>query len=250
MQTAFTNPPTKGKKTKMNNSIKNAAAALRAEYPFRVELHAHTSPASSCSEIPPAKLPEIYAGLGYSAVCVTNHLARGRGDNAEEWLTDYYAAKESGDRLGINVILGVELRFIPSNNDYLLYGITPEDISEIVNMLDMNIEEFSRAYRAPNRFLCQAHPYRSGMDPTDHTLFDGIEVFNAHPNHNSRVAVASQIAHREGLIFTAGTDFHHPGHEGLAAIRTRTVPKTSADVAALLKSADFLLEVGESLILP
>ena len=234
----------------MTEYIKNIRAELNAAFPHKVELHAHTNPVSSCSEIKPARLVQMYAELGYSAVCITNHLARGRSDDAEYFLADYYAAKEEGEKLGLNVILGAELRFVPSSNDYLAFGFTPEELPGIIEMLDMNIEEFSRAWRREDRFLCQAHPYRENMEQIDRTLVDGIEAFNAHPHHNSRVSVASRTAHAENLVFVAGTDFHHPGHQGLSATLTRFAPKTAADIVSILRSGDYLSEIGGSIIIP
>ena len=234
----------------MTDFIKDIRDRVTAAYPHKVELHAHTSPVSSCSEIEPARLVRMYAELGYSAVCITNHLARGRSDDAEFYLADYYAAKEEGEKLGVNIILGAELRFKPSSNDYLAFGFLPEDLPGIISMLDMNIEEFSRAWRNENRFLCQAHPYRDGMEQIDRTLVDGIEAFNAHPHHNSRVSVASRTAHEENLRFVAGTDFHHPGHQGLSATLTRFAPKTGADIVSILRSGDYLSEIGGSIIIP
>lgn len=234
----------------MTDFIRNIRSEICAAYPCKIELHAHTSPVSSCSEIKPAKLVQMYAELGYSAVCITNHLARGRSDNAEYYLADYYAAKEEGEKLGLNVILGAELRFKPSSNDYLAFGFTAEELPEIISMLDMDIAAFSRAWRCESHFLCQAHPYRDGMEEIDRTLVDGIEAFNAHPHHNSRVAVASRTAHNENLPFVAGTDFHHPGHQGLSATLARFAPKTEADIVALLRSGDYLSEIGGSIIIP
>ena len=234
----------------MNEYIRSIANDIRKNYPHKVELHAHTRPVSSCSEIAPARLVEMYAELGYSAVCITNHLARGRSDDAEFYLADYYAAKEAGDKLGLNVILGAELRFVPSSNDYLVFGITPEDVPGIIDMLEMDIASFSRAWRGEGHFLCQAHPYRENMEQIDRTLLDGIEAFNAHPHHNSRVSVASRTAHEENLAFIAGTDFHHPGHQGLSATLTRYAPQTGADIVSILKSGDYLSEIGGSIIIP
>ena len=81
-------------------------------------------------------------------------------------------------------------------------------------------------------------------------FLDGIEAFNAHPHHNSRVAVASRAAHSDNQLFIAGTDFHHPGHQGLSATLTRFVPKTGADIVSILRSGDYLSEIGGSLIVP
>ena len=80
--------------------------------------------------------------------------------------------------------------------------------------LDMSVEEFSKKYRNDKRLLIQAHPFRNGMTEVPPEYLDGIETFNMHPNHNSRVAVAAKYAKKHHLIQTVGTDYHHPGHEG------------------------------------
>ena len=233
----------------MNDLIARIEAQLRAEYPYRVELHAHTNPASSCSEMPPAEMVSLCAKAGYHAVCVTNHLSRGRGDDGL-WLDDYFSAKEAGDKLGLPVILGAELRFPGFNNDYLLFGIGPGDYPEIISMLDMTFEDFSRAYRRPGRFLLQAHPLRTGCTLKDFSLMDGVEALNAHPHHNSSVADTVRRARAAGMIYTAGTDFHHRGHQGLAALLCRTLPRDSYEMAAILAGGDFLNELGGAVVLP
>ena len=54
--------------------IKALKNDLLKEYCYRTELHAHTSPASSCSEIAPEDVIEIYKNLGYDAVTIANRI--------------------------------------------------------------------------------------------------------------------------------------------------------------------------------
>ena len=46
---------------------------LLGEYRFQTELHAHTSDASSCSQVSPEDMAVIYKNLGYDAVTIANH---------------------------------------------------------------------------------------------------------------------------------------------------------------------------------
>ena len=46
---------------------------LKNEYPYRLELHAHTYPVSRCSEVFPTELVDIYRSLGFNGLVVTNH---------------------------------------------------------------------------------------------------------------------------------------------------------------------------------
>ena len=80
-------------------------------------------------------------------------------------------------------------------------------------------------------------------------LLDGAETFNLHPGHNSRIGIAVRYAAENGLkITTAGSDFHHPdrGHEAVSALRTKDLPKDSFHLAKILKSGDYIFEVGEN----
>ena len=70
-----------------------------------------------------------------------------------------------------------------------------------------------------------------------------------HPNHNSRVALAAKYAREHGLIPTVGSDFHHIGHEGVSALLTKTEIKTSGDIVRVLRSRDYLFEIGGSVLL-
>lgn len=70
-----------------------------------------------------------------------------------------------------------------------------------------------------------------------------------HFNHNSRVAFASKYAKKHNLIETAGTDFHHLGHEGMTALLTKREMKSSHDIVEVLKSGDYLLGIGGSILL-
>ena len=63
---------------------------LSSIYKYRIELHAHTTPASACSEITPHELVEIYKSIGYSAVVVTNHfMYQHNGREKEEYINSF-----------------------------------------------------------------------------------------------------------------------------------------------------------------
>ena len=50
---------------------------------------------------------------------------------------------------------------------------------------------------------------------------------------------------------TAGSDFHHDGGEGMAALRTKVMPRDSYELADILRNGDYALEIAEnSVILP
>lgn len=225
-------------------------------YTFKTEMHAHTKPASVCSEIYPAEVVENYARLGWSSVVISNHFYPGMRYYGEKekciaaYLADFDQAAEAGERLGVHVILGCEIRFSENANDYLLFGIDKPFLSEAYEYLERGIAAFSRMFRGPGRVLLQAHPFRSGMALADPAVLDGIETFNMHPGHNSRVAVAAKYAREHDMLVSAGTDFHHHGHAGMAGIITQAPVKDARDAAAVLKSRDYLFTVGGNIVLP
>lgn len=235
-------------------NIKELKQSLVNEYKFRTELHAHTSPASSCSEIPPEEVAEIYKALGYDAVTIANHFSFSYQDSQkneviERFFSDFEKAEKRGKEIGINVILAAEIRFTENENDYLIYGVTRKMMDEIYDLLPWGVDNFRKVYSMPDSVFLQAHPFRDGMQSVNPAILDGIEVFNLHPNHNSRVGIASVYADEQIFpIITAGSDFHHKNrkHEGVSAIRSKFLPKDSFELASLLKSGDFLLEVGRN----
>lgn len=238
-----------------------AKKQLLADYPCRVELHAHTSPGSRCACVPVDDVIRIFADAGYDGIAITNHFfteifqtyynTTDKQQTLERYLSDYYAAREAGEKYGIRVYLGAELRWDRvNNNDYLIYGIDEAMLGDIYDFIAATPEEFVRACKSEKSVFIQAHPFRKGLTRLDPSLLDGIEAFNLHPGHNGAVALASQYADAHHLMKTAGTDYHHEGHHGISATRFATLPADSFELAAALKKNDFLIEIGESLLLP
>jgi len=235
--------------------VKSKIRDLLSDYKYKIELHTHTSPASSCSEIAPEELVRIYKNLGYDAVAVTNHFPCDRfgvtstEDDIDRWLDDYNRAEAEGRRIGITVLFGAEFRTAESDNDYLAYGIGRDDLLPACQLLGKDVAAFCRRFKNDRNIFIQAHPFRNGITRADPALLDGVETYNVHPHHNARVGLAAKYARENNLPAIAGTDFHHHGHEGLAAIMARTLPKDSFELAALLKSGDYYMTVGGDIVL-
>ena len=239
-------------------NLKTLKDELLHNYNYRIELHAHTTPVSSCSEITPKELVEIYKNLGFSAIVVTNHFIYNPDKRVKEeyikyYLNDFEQTENYGKELGIKVYLGAEIRFTENNNDYLVFGVNKKILEDIYDYLPYGVENFRSKYIMPDSVFVQAHPKRNGMESVNPALLDGIEVFNMHPNHNSRVGLASLYAKENNIPFiTAGSDFHHPNvsHEGLGAIRTEYLPNDSFGLAKLLRQGDYLIEIArENIVL-
>ena len=112
----------------------NAEKQIKEAYPYRLELHAHTSPASGCSQVKPEDVVTIFHDAGYDGIAITNHFypKPELKDFLEIYRSDYLKALETGNKLGMKVYLGAELRF-PSqnNNDYLLFGFELSQLEEM-----------------------------------------------------------------------------------------------------------------------
>lgn len=235
-------------------NIQELKKQMAAAFPCRIELHAHTTPVSICSEVTPEEMVRVYKGLKFDGVVITNHFVNQPDlGTKKEYIDRYINAVEEtkawGDKLDLKVYLGAEIRFAENVNDYLVFGVDRTMLEEIYDLLPYGVENFRKQYGMPRSLFIQAHPMRNGITPVDPALLDGVEAFNMHPNHNSRVGVSAAYAQAHpDWILTAGSDFHHPnlGHEGLAAVRFAELPEDSFDLAKKLREREFIMETGRN----
>lgn len=225
---------------------------IKKAYPYKLELHAHTSPASRCGEVKPEDVVTIFHNAGYDGIAITNHFfEKPQKDFLDIYRDDFFRARETGEKLGMKVYLGAELRFLHENdNDYLFYGFDISQLEEMYSYVtgDGTLENFVKNFKTDDMFLLQAHPFRDNMITGFEEYLDGIEVFNMHPNHNSRVALAARLAEKNGKIATMGTDYHHIGHDNLCATRAPFLPQNEAELVSLLKDGDFAYEIADKII--
>lgn len=227
---------------------------LMAEYSYPFELHAHSNPASGCSELSPTELVERCKAAGARGLVLTNHAVWWMKETPkEEWcaqyLKDYRETKEAGEHLGVNVILGFEIRFMDTENDYLVFGFDEQFIPTVYDWMDKTAKDFYDAFHSEDVLMIQAHPNRNNMVEMGRDCVDGYEVFNLHPGHNSRVAVASRLHQKNGGVITGGTDLHHPGHEGSLFTCFAEMPQNGKDLVRLLRSGDYVFITGDKVIL-
>lgn len=195
--------------------------------PYYTELHAHTKEVSPCAELSAQDVAERYIADGYTTVSVSNHYCDYVIDNAgstweekiEHYLSGYRLMREYA-KGRLNVLLGCELRFAGSWNDYLIFGLSEEFLISHPDLHKMNLPSFSELAHENGLLIVQAHPFRNGMTVVDPKYLDGVEVFNGHIGHDSRNRIADAWAKKYGLLRTSGTDFHHPHQRGIAGIMT------------------------------
>ena len=228
--------------------------ALTEKYCYKFEMHAHSNPASGCSDIPPAELVERCKNAGSDGMVLTNHAVwwmkeTPKEDWCAQYLKDYREAKEAGEKLGVKVLLGFEIRFMDSENDYLVYGFDEDFIPTVYDWMDKTAQEFYDTFHGDDKLILQAHPDRNNMVEMDRSCVDGYEVFNLHPGHNSRVALAARLHQKNGGVAIGGTDFHHRGHEGCLFTCFAEMPQDSNDLVRLLRSGDYVMMAADKIIL-
>lgn len=229
---------------------------LTQEYPYKCEFHSHSYPVSLCSQISPQELAKLFIDNGYSVVALTNHFYlgyRNEFESDEAYVEFYYKtyaefSEAAGDKL--KVCLGMEIRFEnESMNDYLVYGIDKTDIKKACQYLDKDIETFYKEFKNERNVILQAHPFRDGMKEIDMDFVDGIEVFNMHIHHNSRISKAAQCAEKLKKLKLCGTDVHYPEQIGTSYVKTKYLPENSFDLARLIKSQDMILQISDSIVI-
>ncbi|MDR1177601.1 MAG: PHP domain-containing protein, partial [Spirochaetaceae bacterium] len=181
-----------------------------------------------CSWIPGADMAAQYKALGYDGIAITDHLhdeyisslpCRNNWDACvDAYLSGYRAAKEAGERLGLDVILGVEIRFPESDNDYLLYGLDAAFLKAHPYPYRSCLEDFYARYK-DELLIIQAHPFRGGGNNIRPGLLHGLEVINDSPRHDSENHRAMALAQENPrLIQCCGSDAHRSGEQGRAAM--------------------------------
>lgn len=184
---------------------------------YKYDTHVHTREVSPCGHVKAREVVQLYKEMGYDGIIITDHYyddffqSLGKiswEDKIETYLDGYKKAVEEGNKIGITVLLGIELRFTENYNDYLLYGMTEEFLKENPELYTLGLKEFSRLIEKQDILLFQAHPYRKGMEVADPQYIHGIEVFNGNPRHDSKNHKALSFARKNSLLMSSGSDFH------------------------------------------
>ncbi len=216
---------------------------------FKTELHCHSKDISLCARVDVDTIIDKFTKGGYSTLVLTNHFGNFSYDylHATDWnnfidifVGGYNKLKEAAEGK-LNILLGMELRFRNSNNDYLVFGITEEFLRSHEFIYDMGVDKFHKLCQENGYLLIQAHPFRNWMSITPPQDIDGVEVFNGHMGHDSRNDIADMWADKFNLIKTSGTDFHYADVPTNAGIMTANEIKDIDTLVSILKSGKYEL---------
>ncbi len=223
---------------------------------YRFETHFHTEETSPCGRVPAAEGVKLYQEAGYQGVVVTDHYFREYFENmlpAVSWsekidiyLTGYTAAKEAAAALDLQVFLGMEIRFVENNNDYLVYGLDRDFLLAWPHLYEMSLASFLPFAKEHGLLLYQAHPFRNGMVIMQPQLLYGMEVFNGHPRHAARNEIALEWAKTYDLHQLAGSDFHQLPDKATGGIDLTVKIDSYQDLLTALRTGNYQLYRGQA----
>ena len=217
---------------------------------YKYELHLHTKEISRCGHVRAVDQVRACHELGYQGLCVTDHLHNeylDLMDCHDDWqecirryLYGYHLAKAEGEKLGMDVIFGVELRFPENESDYLIYGIDEQWLYDHPYICRMDHRSFFDRFH-DQVLIIHAHPYRN-CDEVFYDCVHGLEVVNANPRHDSRNELALALAKANPHLYrTVGSDAHRVGDVGLSALLSeRRIPDSYA-LKAVITSGKYQL---------
>lgn len=209
---------------------------------FKIDTHVHTRNVSWCATVCGRELVHMYKDYGYDGIVITDHFAKDYSapaanatwaERVEYFLSGYREAYDEGRRIGLAVILGMELRFTENINDYLVYGFDESFLEENVGLFELGLAGFRELIKDRDILIYHAHPFRTGMTRVDPPLLDGIEVFNGNPRANNRNGLAYEFAKTHGLLMLSGSDFHQVEDLGMGGI---VLPEPVATPQELVRS--------------
>ncbi|MFO7637073.1 MAG: PHP-associated domain-containing protein [Clostridia bacterium] len=218
------------------------------------EIHCHTRESSPCSIVRATAVADLHHMNGYTGICVTDHYyagfferhhGRDAGFIVDRFLEGYDRARERGLEIGLHVLLGMELRFLENNNDYLVYGFDRSFLHEDPFLYKRSLAEFRRIIRGTGIIAIQAHPFRSHMTRVDPRLLDGMETYNGNARHDSRNHLAKRYARLHGLAMTCSGDFHRPEDIGTAMMDFHDVPEDEKALARMVMAGKYRMQTKE-----
>ena len=227
---------------------------------MKLDMHVHCLPVSGCARIEAEDVPESMKNAGIDAFVLVNHCYHHHcnklGDTYEKqaraYLDTYYKCKAAGEKLGVKVFFGVELKLInvEGTPEFLLYGISEEAFLNSYPLYKSSQKEVFDFCNENDILMVQAHPFREeqGYSPANPELMHGIEVYNPHPYFDSRFEKGLAFAKENGLLKTAGADFHYTDQAGNAGM---IVPDTITDQFMLrdyLKTKECIIYSKEEIL--
>ncbi len=216
---------------------------------YKYELHCHTKEVSRCAGVYASEAVKMYKERGYSGIVITDHYspmtfglpALFYPEKRISFYTRGYKEALKYSDSDFTVLLGMELRYYATANDYLVYGVTEEFLKKSGNLMIKYPKRFYKLAKANGLIVLQAHPFREGMIRINPKYLDGAEVFNGKTNRE-RNEKAALYAEKNGMeIKTSGSDFHRQSSFAKGGIITSAPIKSNDDLLKTLRSGNYEL---------
>jgi predicted metal-dependent phosphoesterase TrpH len=216
---------------------------------YKYETHCHTKLVSRCGHLNIKEIVEKYKAAGYSGIVLTDHFSPMTFDlpdffskkrAIDHYLRAYREAKKYSDEK-FTVLLGMELRFHLTINDYLVYGVNEEMLYELPSLMSLYLKRASKTLRQKGCLLIQAHPFRQFITRANAKYLDGVEIYNGKASDEENTNAEKWANDINAPIKLSGSDCHRESGVGLGGIVTDTPIRSNTDLLNILKTGNFKL---------
>lgn len=217
---------------------------------YKYELHCHTSEVSRCAASSAKEAVEYYKNRGYDGIVITNHYSPQtffllKAFRPQKYMDMYINGFEKAKRLGgddFTVLLGCEVRFLFTIDDFLIYGLDENFLRTSGNLMAKYLKKLFRLCDGKGYLLLEAHPFRELRFRHNPKYLHGCEVFNGKDFGKKANAKAKKWAKKCGFfVLTSGGDFHNKDKTVPGGIITTEPIKTNSDLLRILKSGNYRL---------
>lgn len=238
---------------------------IKEQYPYLYETHCHTSQSSACAKCSGKELAEAAKEAGYTGIIITDHNWGGNTAIArnlvwEDWIEEfckgYEEAKETGEKIGLDVFFGYEAGY--DGTEFLIYGVDKAWMKAHSQLKNASVKEQYAMIKEAGGMVIHAHPFREEWYIDEIRLFpnwvDGVEGINAtHSNPNSTAhndpeydikAVAYARQHK--LPISAGSDQHNTALLCGGVALKRKLTCIEDFITAILSQEDYVLTNGKN----
>lgn len=136
---------------------------------YRFDMHVHTSETSACGRVSGRDVAWCYRAAGYQGIMITDHYHKAYFDSLgqmspdqkiEAYLSGYRTARAEGERIGLDVALGIEFRNTETDDDFLIVGVTEEFLYKYPCLYELPLEQAIDLFHEHDMLVIQAHPIR------------------------------------------------------------------------------------------
>ncbi len=232
---------------------------INGDFMYKYEMHLHTSGCSKCGISTVSEMVLDAKEKGYKGIVITDHFYHGNTgiDRNLPWESfvevyeqNWLEGKALGDRIGIDVIFGIEELYNKDCKEVLIYGITPEELKAEIDFRHYNLEQIFEFVNRHGGFLSHAHPFRNreyikniNLAPNPNALH-GVEVFNfSDPEDRNQMAL--EFAKKYGLRRLSGGDVHKAdARMGTSGIAVDEPIRDTKQLARVLHSGNYKLIIN------